>query len=221
MTRGVAGSGALNPHGTVARYRSGCHCQDCRDVMAKGMNLFRLHGPTEIDATGTRRRLQALAVMGWPFKEVARRAGVMLKPSRFWPEGSRVNKVTAARIARAFDELHMTPGPSTITRDRAMKKGWVSTLAWDNIDDPDEVPCLGADVPAVEADPVLIDRLMTNGTAHIREVDRPVVVAALAARGMTDATVAAKIGVWPETVLRIRQRHGIAPAVPRPGTRAA
>lgn len=226
MTRGIKGSGAKNPHGTRARYRSDkCRCAPCTRANTKACTLYLLNPRPYPDATGTRRRIQALAAIGWSCSALAREMGC---------SGSQVSQIqlgtsarvlpsTADMVAEVYERLSMrVPKKEDVrVRNHARRNGWVPPLAWDNIDDPDEVPCLGADVPATEADPVLIERLMTNGQADVPINERPVVVAELVARGMADPDIAHRIGVWPETVLRIRQRHGIAPAIPRSGTRAA
>ncbi|MDT0302949.1 hypothetical protein [Streptomonospora wellingtoniae] len=84
------------------------------------------------DSAGTRRRVQALAWMGWPAAEVARRAGVnprslqaLMQPSR------RLSFDLAARVARAYEELCMAPGPSKVAAGKARQLGFLPPLAWD------------------------------------------------------------------------------------------
>lgn len=99
-----------------------------------------------IDSTGTRRRVQALAWMGWPKSEVARRAGTtastlqtLILPTR------RISVALARRVAAVYDELCLTPGPSKISAGKARGLGFVSPMAWDDdtIDDPTSRPDLG------------------------------------------------------------------------------
>jgi AraC-like DNA-binding protein len=98
-----------------------------------------------IDPTGTRRRVQALAWMGWSAEEVARRAGTtrptlatLILPSR------RISVALARRVARVYAELCMTPGPSKVAAGRARSLGFAPPLAWDDtIDDPAATPDLG------------------------------------------------------------------------------
>lgn len=96
-----------------------------------------------IDSAGTRRRVQALAWMGWPCEEVARRAGTtkptlatLILPSR------RVSFALARRVAAVYDELCMTPGPSKVTAGKARGLGFLPPLAWDDadLDDPAAKP---------------------------------------------------------------------------------
>jgi hypothetical protein len=89
-------------------------------------------------ATPTRRRLQALAAIGWPWAELNERLG-------YGPRTQRISGLLVAehvhvdmerRVAALYEELHMTKGPSSMTRQRAVKKGWAPPMAWDNIGDP-------------------------------------------------------------------------------------
>ena len=101
-----------------------------------------------VDATGSRRRLQALALAGWRTRDLSTRAGQ--------PEQSTVCDVlmgrrlvvrrhTADAIAALHDELWDQAGPSIRTARKAARSGWVPSLAWDDdsIDDPAAVPNLG------------------------------------------------------------------------------
>lgn len=94
-----------------------------------------------VDATGSRRRLQALAVMGWPYRVMAERIGELCPESvALVMSGSTrtVRAGTASLIARAYDEMWATPGPSARSASLARRKGWVPPLGWDDetLDDP-------------------------------------------------------------------------------------
>jgi hypothetical protein len=100
-----------------------------------------------VDATGTRRRLQALAAAGWPLARLAARLG--------WERGNlgavmrqrKVTAVTAARVRELYDELWDQPCPAADARERegirravahARRVGWAPPMAWDDeaMDDP-------------------------------------------------------------------------------------
>ncbi|MET7795735.1 hypothetical protein [Streptomyces decoyicus] len=102
-----------------------------------------------IDATGTRRRLQALIAMGWTLTALAPHLG--FHPRRFTDllHGDRVLASTARRIADGYrivqtwdPAAHGVPKRSiTLSRKMAAREGWHGPLAWDgNIDDPDAQP---------------------------------------------------------------------------------
>lgn len=111
---------------------------------------YKLSGGTLYhDATGTRRRLQALGVMGWGWEQLGKRLGGINgnnlgtiargQKTRLYPE-------TVAKIKAIYDELSMLPPPDTrgvkMTKTRLRRLGWVPPLAWDDemIDDPYALP---------------------------------------------------------------------------------
>lgn len=98
-----------------------------------------------VDATGTRRRIQGLAAIGWPQTRVADRAGISRGNLSNILKQRMVHAKAAAAIADVYDELSGTPGPNQKVRDRAARLGWVSPFAWDEgtIDDPAATPNVG------------------------------------------------------------------------------
>lgn len=133
-------------HGTTRGHAAGCRELCCRrarnDDEARRRKYRQVLGITRtLDATGTRRRIQALLALGWPSLEIARRCG--------WTTGeavletaqrSYVHSATAAAIASVYDDLCVTPGPSDQTRSRSARKGYHLPSVWLDIDDPDEQP---------------------------------------------------------------------------------
>lgn len=109
-------------------------------VMAVTMDSDRR--PTGyIDATGARRRLQALAAIGWDSSTVAHRLGqkhgttvVHVRNGR----QPRLRRSTADAIAALYEELWDQPGPSARARTDAAQRRWAPPMAWDDetIDDP-------------------------------------------------------------------------------------
>jgi hypothetical protein len=105
----------------------------------------RQAGEAKVPAIGTARRLQALVAIGYTGQYLSDRLG--------WPKVTlwritgkgqpNVEVNTARMVAELFDELSMIPGPCKRARRRAEKLGWVSALAFDDIDDPNETPDTG------------------------------------------------------------------------------
>lgn len=105
--------------------------------------------PTRPDPTmrvpraGSRRRVEALAVNGWPLKDIARAAGVgsstlTRRPYSYW-----IDADTATAVHRIYDQLRYRIGPSEVTRSLARRHGFLPMSAWDrNIDDPEAIPDL-------------------------------------------------------------------------------
>lgn len=188
MTRGIPGS--TPGHGTHARYIAGCRCGGCRAARAayqKRSNYLRSTGRAgRLPSVGTARRLQALARLGWPPRELADRLGVASESVQQLRCTGRptVERGTHERVAALYDELAMTPGPSVRARVYAERQGWAPPLAWDDdtIDDPAARPNLGAERPwrawdGLERD---IDILLSRTTPE----------AAADALGMRAATIA-------------------------------
>lgn len=119
-----------------------------RRVLDADLNNSSEHGRASVDATGTRRRIQALAVVGWPFKQIAARAGVSeYTPGRVLTR-PRVYVGTANSIADVYDEIAtLDPQQHGIsafaanrTRNYARSQGWADPVFWEDyggIDDPD------------------------------------------------------------------------------------
>lgn len=102
--------------------------------------LVRYDSYRSVDATGTRRRVEALGWMGWPRTEVAARAGVQERWLRASVHG-RVSFSLSRRVEAVYAELHMVPGPSAIAAGKARARGFLPPLAWgDRIDDPKARP---------------------------------------------------------------------------------
>lgn len=97
------------------------------------------------DATGTQRRVRALSCMGWPTAEVARRAGVSYDTLNTEMWRGRLSHRIAVRIAKVYEELSHTEGPSAHARRRAKQLGFHPPFAWDyvDIDDPKARPYQG------------------------------------------------------------------------------
>lgn len=110
-------------------------------VLAVRFDLDHIPGEAFIPATGTRRRLQALAAAGWTMGWVAEQLGVSL--AMVSDTALNSEQVTAARarqIRDIFNAHAYKPGPSDLCRRRSIGKGWAPAAAWDDIDDPTENP---------------------------------------------------------------------------------
>lgn len=104
-----------------------------------------LHGPQRIPALGTRRRIQALYADGWAMSRIAEVAHLDPYQVRVISRGipQEVYLSTAQSIERAFEQLSMAAPIDRFTnraRAQAQRRGWAPALAWDDIDDPSELP---------------------------------------------------------------------------------
>lgn len=93
-----------------------------------------------LDSTGTRRRLQALAVKGHPIRDVLRD----LRCNSMLMSVASVEARNARRVASIYNELWNIEGPSPVGATRARNRGWAGPGAWDDatIDDPRAFPDL-------------------------------------------------------------------------------
>lgn len=97
------------------------------------------------DATGTRRRIEALCTMGYSIVEQARRAGLHHDNLRQIVLGHtrRTTLASHLAIARLYEQLWDTPAePSQSSRQTlayARRRGFAPPMAWDDIDN-DEHP---------------------------------------------------------------------------------
>ena len=109
-----------------------------------------------VDAVGTRRRLQALAVQGWSVQEVSRRSGADHNVLSLVRSGEKtvVAVKTRRAVAAVYDQLAATEPPlgtrpqktaAGRSRSAAQRMGWLSHWAWDDdtIDDPAAQPAEG------------------------------------------------------------------------------
>lgn len=137
----AAGTSSWVPHKVGIGHTRHLWPESARALLA--VPLERRTNHHGIDSTGTRRRVQALAWLGWPTGEVARRAGIkpktlasLIQPSR------RISSDSAARVAAVYEALCMTPGPSRIAASKARQLGFAPPLAWEphTIDDPRRKP---------------------------------------------------------------------------------
>jgi hypothetical protein len=96
-----------------------------------------------VDASGTRRRLQALAALGWSWQAVGEHAGYTSDHVRWLTKQPHVAAGAARRITVVYDKLSMHFPADCLavrrTKSRAEKRGWLPPLAWDDdlIDLPD------------------------------------------------------------------------------------
>lgn len=134
-----------------------------------------------VDGTGTRRRVQALAVMGWSVEKIAERSGINRQAIDRVLRGADVQAVTARAIRDAYDDLWSTPAPegnkhdkiaASRTRRRAQAEGWVGPLAWDDdaLDDPDAAPELGEKARGADLDEFMF--LVRAGEDPVRAAQR-------------------------------------------------
>jgi len=149
--------------------------------------------PGRVNATGTHRRIQALAAAGWPLLVIGREMGMHPQYMHFLLQRDGVYGSTAQRTAQTYNRLWNVAPESTgvsrlaaaQTRAWAARQGWVLPAAWDDdtIDDPAAQP----------EQPAEMDR---RELAAYRRQE----IAHLASFGIPEHDIAARLGVSDSTV---------------------
>lgn len=125
-----------------------------RRVLEFWPTLEQMPDMVSVDATGTRRRLQALATVGWSMRALALRCGKLADEFARVLGRERVFAATARLVRDLYDELWDQAPPETCKGERisarkaragAVRGGWAPPMAWDDdsIDNPDAAPNLG------------------------------------------------------------------------------
>ncbi|MCJ1709272.1 hypothetical protein [Microbacterium sp. VKM Ac-2923] len=149
-----------------------------------------------VDPTGTRRRLYALARLGWSWTAIAEESGygwTVKFVSHTAVGGKSVMLKTADAVREVYERLADTPppagGPSTRAKNYAIAHGWHAPIEWLDVDmdDPEAEP-----TPLEESEP----GWAVAEAAH------------LYALGESSVQAAAQIGRDPSVLARLARRHG-------------
>ena len=119
-----------------------CHRSTVHKILTATLGTSNIPDHQPVDATGTRRRLQALIAIGHSpisiARELAHSPGALSKVvNGHYP---MVRQTTAKAVAALYREWSARPGRCVRSRNRAIADGWHGPLAWNNIDDPAEIP---------------------------------------------------------------------------------
>lgn len=136
-------------HGDVSAYRYQCRCPEARE----DKRLYHKHARhgrpyrRRPDATGTRRRIQALNAIGHTNTTIATTAGVHPVLIQRLANGNQptVYQHTRTAITNAYLALRNQPGTCQRARRRATRNNWPTPTEWDAfgpewIDTPDPTP---------------------------------------------------------------------------------
>jgi hypothetical protein len=161
-----------------------------------------------MDATGTIRRLQALHVVGWRQIDIAERIGWHQQAvAQLLTDRTFVIARTAAAVARVYDELVETPGPSRVTVSRAKNQGWLGPGWWDvdTIDDPNYRPATTDRLRQGDVDRVAVE-LAVDGHPLPRRLTHAELLAATSVlhdRGASAREIAGRVRASERHVVRL------------------
>ncbi|MFF8840540.1 hypothetical protein [Streptomyces sp. NPDC015130] len=168
-------------------------------VLAYWPSLPDFPNLARIDPTGTRRRVQALQMLGFNHAFVAGRAGVPFRGMSRALTSERVTAQFARAILRAYNELWnqnpedlgILPWVADRTRRAAAVGGFVGPLAWDDdtIDDPGAEPLLDAGDDTETYDEVAVRRYADGTRINLTASERLAAIALCVSRGMSFADI--------------------------------
>ncbi|MCU1620673.1 MAG: hypothetical protein JWR28_251 [Modestobacter sp.] len=169
-----------------------------------------------VDATGARRRLEALIAIGWSPEllatELARRPS-SLRRSMTSPS---VTARTARDVAALYEELSGASPPRNTVEQRgaadgarahAAANGWRPPLAWDDIDTAPVPQSAAANSAPDDLDEIAIERALAgDGVVYdqLTPAEQHTVVTLLSARGRSIRDIAAQLRTTKRTVSRRR-----------------
>ena len=182
-------------------------------VLAYWPALADFPNAARIDATGTRRRLEALAVRGWSRAQVAAKIGMGTVAFRKAVNKDRVTARLARQVSEVYDawwdqdplEHGLSRNGVARVRSEAARSGYVGPLAWDDdtIDDPTAVPQTDALAPAASDGENLAARWLMGESVILSRAERNEVLQHLF-EWTTDTTaqIAARLEMSPEAAER-------------------
>jgi hypothetical protein len=178
---------------------------------------------SRVDATGTRRRLQALIAIGWPTELLAAQLGRRPNSLCRSMTGESVTARTAHDVATLFEQLWNNRPPRTTSEQRAAAdaarvhaaaRGWLPPLAWDDIDtDPTPPSATASASQRNDMDEIAVERALAGDHItydDLTKVEQQEVIRRLTARGSSIRNIAAQLGTTKRTVSRRRASLGAA-----------
>jgi AraC-like DNA-binding protein len=178
---------------------------------------------SRVDATGTRRRLQALQAVGWSAELLAVQLGRRPNSLHRSMTGRLVTAATAREVATLYEQLwHIRPPRMTgeqraaadAAQAHAAAQGWLPPLAWDDIDFDPAPPAASAGASQrSDMDEIAVERALAGDHItydDLTTVEQQEVIRRLTARGSSIRDIAAQLGTTKRTVSRRRASFGAA-----------
>jgi hypothetical protein len=173
-----------------------------------------------VDATGARRRLEALIAIGWSSEllatELARRPSSLRRSIT----SSSVTARTARDVAALYERLWNTVPPRISSnqcaavdaaRIHAAVRGWLPPMAWDDIDTDVPPRPTVARPPVDGVDEIAVERAVAGDGlryADLTAAEQAQVIYRLTERGRSIRDIAAQLATTKRTVSRHRKAVG-------------
>jgi hypothetical protein len=180
---------------------------------------------SHVPALGTRRRLQALARLGWSLPLLAEQLGRRPTNLRRSMAGDTVTADTARTVAALYARLESTGPPELSMQQRAAAfaarreakaQGWLPPLTWDDIDTDPAPPPTPPAATELDIDEVAVERALAgDGVTYdkLTRAEQRIVVARLTGRGRSIRDIAAQLSTTKRTVSRRRACLNNEPAI--------
>lgn len=187
-------------------------------IMAVQVSLDTLRPGALIPARGAQRRLQALVWQGWSLLRLSEMLGREREYAQALMKRTEVTVAGYQAIDRLYREWWDKPRPVTRPHDKtsiaraknmAARNGWVSGMAWDDID-LDDAPMVVDEPDDTEVvDPVEVDLAVTGERPATSTAVAAEAVRVLHARKWSDVRIGERIGRTAGYVFWIRSRDGL------------
>lgn len=163
------------------------------------------HHQAIVLAYGLRRRVEALAAMGWDVKSVAAECGVPFPSALHRARDSvRVTWSMHAAVAAGYERISHIRRDDNRTLMRAARRGYLSPLMWDDIDDYFEVPSVEPVAEPV-VDEIVVQRVVDDRWAGaVPPAERAAAFEKLQSRGFSAVEISERLNVSTKTVERLR-----------------
>ena len=199
----------------TARFVTGA---TARKLLAVPPDSSTLAAQGRVNGRGTRRRLQALAAIGWNHHEIARRLGYPRWKVNKALEGAYVDIRVHDDIAALYDELWDQQPPTHTRAQRvgrsyaltvARRHGWLPPLAWDDIDTDPAPPTAGQE-PLL--DEIAIELALAGQNVRLTRDERLEATRRGTERGLSLTQLSDLLGVDVRTIDRDRDDLGLRQA---------
>jgi hypothetical protein len=208
--------GKKRPDGTMTPSRRITRANADRLLAMQPGDPKLLADGARVDSTGARRRLQALACLGWSINRLAAEASIDRQPLDQAMRGELITARTARAVDAVYELLWDQPAPARDHREKiaasrarraAEVAGWSRPQAWDDdtIDDPAAVPSQGETEELV--DELAVDAVLEGVRLKLRGATLHAAVHALTATGKPPHVIAHQLGVDERQVYRLRDRE--------------
>lgn len=183
-------------------------------ILAVTASIETLAAYATVDATGSRRRLQALVTVGWSQRRLAARLGVDPANMSSLMKRPRVLATRARAIRGLYEELwdtvpecHSAQQRLAVARARqfAADRGWAKPMEWDEdaIDNPAASPHKDTADPKW-VDPVAVERALQGEAGPLSKAEAVEVARLGTERGMSALEIAKITDRSQRTIIRYR-----------------